>query len=111
MRLPVERRRVAPLRGARLVDAGRLLQAEPRGMVVAEELGLIDEKGAVTRVPDAVRHSSCRSAEPGPYQTPEFVTAPALQRTASQGLRAALRPGNESHRRTDFRLAPQPLLA
>jgi len=24
----------------------------------------------VTRVPDAVRHSSCRSAEPGPYRTP-----------------------------------------
>src|SRR5947209_16155960 len=47
-------------------------------------------------VPDAVRHSSCRSAEPGPYQTPVSVTAPALQRTASQVLRAALRPGNES---------------
>src|SRR5437763_14733449 len=46
------------------------------------------------RVPDAVRHSSCRSAEPGPYQAPVFVTAPALQRTASQGLRAALRPGH-----------------
>jgi hypothetical protein len=35
-------------------------------------------------VPDAVRHSSCRSAEPGPHQTSAFVTAPALQRTASQ---------------------------
>src|SRR3954454_798288 len=45
-----------------------------------------------------MRHS-CRFAEPGPYQTPAFVTAPALQRTASQGLRAALRPGNESSRR------------
>src|SRR4051794_24492653 len=30
----------------------------------------------------------------GPYQAPAFVTAPALQRTASQGLRAALRPGH-----------------
>src|SRR3978361_850307 len=30
----------------------------------------------------------------GPYQTPAFVTAPALQRTASQGLRVALRPGH-----------------
>src|SRR4051812_40935903 len=40
-----------------------------------------------SRVPDAVRHPSCRSAEPGPYHTPEFVTAPALQRTASQVLR------------------------
>src|SRR4051794_38183796 len=51
------------------------------------------------RVPDAVRHSSCRSAEPGPYQTPAFVTAPALQRTASQVLRAALRPGHKRSRR------------
>src|SRR4051812_4481014 len=48
------------------------------------------------RVPDAVRHSSCRSAEPGPYQTPATVTAPALQRTASQLLRAALRPGHRA---------------
>src|SRR6201747_155277 len=28
-----------------------------------------------------MRHSSCRSAEPGPYQTPALVTAPVLQRT------------------------------
>src|ERR1700709_2306432 len=48
-----------------------------------------------SRVPDAVRHSSCRSAEPGPYQAQAFVTAPALQRTAPQVLRAALRPGHE----------------
>src|SRR4051812_23119132 len=34
-------------------------------------------------------------AEPGPYHTPLCVTAPALQRTASQVLRAALRPGHE----------------
>jgi hypothetical protein len=34
-----------------------------------------------SRVPDAVRHSSCRSAEPGPHQELRFVTAPALQRT------------------------------
>ena len=47
------------------------------------------------RVPDAVRHSSCRSAEPGPYHAPVFVTAPAQQRTATQVLRAALRPGHE----------------
>src|SRR5882762_3077107 len=46
------------------------------------------------RVPGAVRHSSCRSAEPGPYQTPACVMAPALHRTASQELRAALRPGH-----------------
>src|SRR3978361_1498719 len=35
------------------------------------------------------------TAEPGPYQTPAFVAAPALQRTASQELRAALRPGHD----------------
>ena len=34
-------------------------------------------------------------AEPGPYQTPAFATAPALQRTAPQVLRAVLRPGHE----------------
>src|SRR3978361_577301 len=33
------------------------------------------------RVPDAVRHSSCRSAEPGPRFS-EDSWAPALQRTA-----------------------------
>src|SRR5947209_20092783 len=48
------------------------------------------------RVPDALQRSSRCCAEPGPYQAPAFVTAPALQRTASQGLRAALRPGHES---------------
>src|SRR4051812_13940762 len=47
------------------------------------------------RVPDAERHSSCRSAEPGPYQAPAFVTAPALQRTTPQVRRAALRPRHE----------------
>src|SRR3954451_21463424 len=41
------------------------------------------------RVPDAVRHSLCRSAEPGPYQTPAPVAAPALQRTASRRAIAA----------------------
>src|SRR4051794_1426410 len=47
------------------------------------------------RVPDAVQRSS-RCSEPGPYHAPTFVTAPALQRTATQGLRAALRPGQEA---------------
>jgi len=47
------------------------------------------------RVPDALQRSSRCCAEPGPYQTPRFVTAPALQRTAPQVLRAALRTGNE----------------
>src|SRR5436305_3236683 len=37
------------------------------------------------RVPDALQRSSRCCAEPGPYQTPACVTAPALQRTAPQG--------------------------
>ena len=37
--------------------------------------------GVPLGVLSAVRHSSCRSAEPGPYRTPAFVAAPALQRT------------------------------
>src|SRR6185295_4602596 len=56
-------------------------------------------------VPDAVRHSSCRSAEPGPLLTLSFGTAPALQRSASQELRAALRPGHETFYRTNSFIA------
>src|SRR3954469_12842002 len=45
------------------------------------------------RVPDAVRHSSCRSAEPGPRLSkqagPRLCSAPLRKE-----LRAALRPGN-----------------
>src|SRR3954453_17600119 len=37
------------------------------------------------RVPDALQRSSRCCAEPGPYQTPACVTAPALQRTAPPG--------------------------
>jgi hypothetical protein len=52
---------------------------------------------AFTRVFDAIWPFAKRCfAEPGPYQTQAFVTAPALQRTAPQLLRAALRPGHES---------------
>src|SRR5437764_1472252 len=40
-------------------------------------------------------------AEPGSHQTPAFCTAPALQPTASQLLRAALRPGNEAGKRVE----------
>ena len=42
MRLPMERRRAASLRGAGLVDAGRLLPAVARRLVVAEELEQLD---------------------------------------------------------------------
>jgi hypothetical protein len=48
------------------------------------------------RVPDAVRHSSCRSAEPGPSRTPALGSVPVLRSSASQELRAASRPGKAS---------------
>src|SRR3954468_15456490 len=57
--------------------------------------GRVRFPGAVRHLRDANASRTCRSAEPGSYHTPEPRTAPALQRTASQGLRAALRPGNE----------------
>jgi Acetyltransferase (GNAT) domain len=47
MRIPVERRRVAPLRSAGVVDAGRLLPPFPRGLVLAEELGQLDQARAI----------------------------------------------------------------
>jgi hypothetical protein len=49
-------------------------------------------------------------AEPGPYQTLALVTAPALQRTASQELRAALRPGNANYRSRICECMPIPVL-
>ena len=48
MRLPVERRRTASLRGAGVVDSGRLLQALAQRLVVAEELEQLDAAPAVT---------------------------------------------------------------
>src|SRR6202023_2772655 len=48
VRLPVERRRAAPLRGIGFVDPGRLLPPLARGLVVAEELGQLDETDAVS---------------------------------------------------------------
>jgi len=64
---------------------------------VAEDIG----------VPDAVRHSSCRSIEPGPYQTPAFVTALALQPTASKSY--ALRCVGGTSQIAGFALAADPL--
>src|SRR6201746_2282880 len=64
-----------------------LLSREPlyaRASAVVDTAGLSVDNAAARLIdavtPAAVRHSSCRSAEPGPYQTPAFVTAPALQR-------------------------------
>ena len=47
MRLPVERRRAAPLRGAGILDPGRPLPPVARRLVVAEELGQFDAERAV----------------------------------------------------------------
>src|SRR5580704_15740261 len=49
MRLPVERRRAAPLRGAGFLDPRRLLPPVARRLVVAQELDEHDATGAVTR--------------------------------------------------------------
>src|SRR3954464_1337733 len=46
--------------------------------------GWIVKRSERKRVPDAVRHSSCRSAEQGPYQTPESVTVPVLRSSAKR---------------------------
>src|SRR4051794_37045860 len=60
------------------------------------------------RVPDAVRHSSCRSAEPGPYRTPVLGAAPALQRTASRRATRCAASGAQKRSRRVLRdrLAP-----
>ena len=49
------------------------------------------------RVPGAMQRVALAKrcfAEPGPCQAAVFGTAPALQRTVPQVLRAALRPGH-----------------
>ena len=50
MRLPVERRRTAPLRGAGMLDPGRPLPPVARRLVVAEELEQFDTERAVAHV-------------------------------------------------------------
>ena len=64
-----------------------------------------------SRVPGAMQRVALAKrcfAEPGPHKTPVLVTAPALQRTAPQGLRAALRPGHENRSR-DCECMPIPV--
>src|SRR3954451_12348173 len=67
------------------------------GEVMAGMWGLRDEIER-PRFPDALQRSSRCCAEPGSSRTLKLCTAPALQRTAAQELRAALRPGQESSR-------------
>src|SRR5438128_2312557 len=50
------------------------------------------------RVPDALQRPSRCCAEPGPYQTPEPVTAPALQRTATRRAEPVLGPRKARNR-------------
>src|ERR1700730_6889858 len=64
MRLPVERRRAAPLRGAGIVDPGRLLPPLARRLVVAEELGQFDAERAV-RLPVILRCAPLRASKDG----------------------------------------------
>src|SRR4029453_5086623 len=51
MRLPVERRRAAPLRGAGMLDPGRPLPPVAGRLVVAEELEQFDAERAVDYPP------------------------------------------------------------
>ena len=60
MRLPVERRRAAPLRGAGLLDPGRLLPPVARRLVVAEELGRVRRGGSGR---SRLRNNRCRPCE------------------------------------------------
>jgi hypothetical protein len=56
---------------------------------------ILNLKICMPRVPGAMRHSSCRFAEPGPYQTPGALLRPRLcSAPLREELRAALRPGN-----------------
>src|SRR3954466_8808857 len=53
--------------------------------------GVLASPDRRARVPDAVRHPLCRSAEPGPYEAPACVTVPALRSSVKN---AAARPGH-----------------
>ena len=55
------------------------------------------------RVPDAVRHSSCRSAEPGPCQAPVFVRP----RLCSAPLRRATRCAASGERSLQRKIPPR----
>src|SRR3954463_13799152 len=48
------------------------------------------------RVPGAMRHSSCRFAEPGPYQAPAFVTVPVLRSIMPRRAARCIAPGTQS---------------
>ena len=74
------RRSVSPQGG------GRTKKPNSRGGARTRALGCLKCEFDDLHVPcpGAMRHSSCRFAEPGPYQTPVLCTAPALQRTASR---------------------------
>ena len=62
MRLPVERRRAAPLRGAGLLHPGRPLPPLPRRLVVAEELGAA-RRGGRGKGHIASQATTCRPGE------------------------------------------------
>src|SRR5438445_11910622 len=95
MRLPVERRRAAPLRGAGILDPGRPLPPDARRLVVAEELGKLDAERAVVFVIASEAKQSILSLRPHGL----------LRFARNDGERAG------SRRRIDHRfLAPELLL-
>ena len=83
MRLPVDRRRAAPLRGAGLVEPGRLLPPLAQRLVVAEELGEFDATGAV-----AVTTNGSRECAPDDRRSREQLepSAHGLRRRCGPGL-------------------------
>ncbi len=112
MRLPVERRRTASLRGAGILDPGRLLQAVARRLVVAEELEQLDEARAVSARSTSSPTRSHRPRRCGPM-TPEGWPPDGTPRIILRGSPSWLAPQDDvsvveaSRRRTDHRL-PRP---
>ncbi len=95
MRFSVERRRTASFRGAGILDPGRLLPPDARGVVVAEELGKFDAAGAVARCiecrpcerRDPYRRSRCSVETRWPHTSAQTIAAAAYGSLRSQGRR------------------------
>ncbi|MET3303951.1 RimJ/RimL family protein N-acetyltransferase [Bradyrhizobium japonicum] len=95
VRLPVERRPAAPLPGAGLVHARRLLPPVARGVGVAEELEQ-RKTGEVGRRPRHNRHcrpGARRSREPGTHNPREKCEAKRPLRAVVKPLPVGMGPG------------------
>jgi hypothetical protein len=62
--------------------------------VVMRHVSISEVSGLVSRTRCGILHAAPQSRDPG-FLESQATGAPALQRTASQELRAALRPGHE----------------